>query len=67
MQIVLEQIEREKRDASDLVVSFFNDSSSMQARDRNLKGKEKRTKTLRSQKDVKCCKLQQSFETRDPH
>ena len=36
MHIVLEQIEREKRDASDLVVSFFNDSSSMQARDRNL-------------------------------
>ena len=36
MQIVLEQIEREKRDASDFVVSFFNDSSSMQARDRNL-------------------------------
>ena len=24
MQIVLEQIKREKRDASDLVVSFFN-------------------------------------------
>ena len=36
MQIVLEQIEREKRDASDLVISFFNDSSSTQARDRNL-------------------------------
>ena len=36
MQIVLEQIEREKRDASGLVVFFFNDSSSMQARDRNL-------------------------------
>ena len=40
MQIVLEQIEREKRDASDLVVSFFNGSSSMQATDRNLKKKE---------------------------
>ena len=65
MQIVLEQIEREKHDASDLVVSFFNDSSSMQARDRNLK--KKRIKTLRSQKDVRCCKLQQSFETHDPH
>ena len=36
MQIVLEQIEREKRDASDLVVFFFSDSSSMQERDRNL-------------------------------
>ena len=35
MQIVLEQIEREKRDVSDLVVSFFNDISSMQAGDRN--------------------------------
>ena len=30
MQIVLEQIEHEKRDASDLVVSFSNDSSSTQ-------------------------------------
>ena len=39
MQIVLKQIEREKRDASDLVVSFLNDSSSMQARDRILKKK----------------------------
>ena len=38
MQIVVERIEREKRDASDLVegLSFFNDSSSMQARDKNL-------------------------------
>ena len=45
MQIVVEQIEREKRDASDLVVSFFNDNSSMQARDRNLK-KRKEQKPL---------------------
>ena len=45
MQIVVEQIELEKRDASDLVVglSFFNDSSSKQARDRNLKKKQKNT------------------------
>ena len=39
MQIVLEQIEREKRDASDLVVSIFNNSRSTQARDRNLSQK----------------------------
>ena len=55
MQIVLEQIEREKRDAGDLVVSFFSDI---------LK---KKNKNLRSQKDVRCCKSQQSFETHDPH
>ena len=45
MQIVLEQIKREKRDASDLVVSFFNDTSSMEARDRNLKKKKKNKNT----------------------
>ena len=45
MQIVLEQIEREKRDVSDLVVSFCNDISSMQAGDRNKKKQRKNKNT----------------------
>ena len=68
MQTMLEQIEREKRDASDLAYSFPTKAAPCKQEIEILKKKNnKRVKTLRSQKDVRCCKLQQSFETHYPH